>query len=697
MTYQHHGRNRIERAVAVRDHHSAKWTTGHFVAWDGEGWNHAVEEVTLSDGKKKVRATRQHYGLLMVWDKRTPSPYELYEADGIPTGRALRFITETAARFGRDATHVGYGFSYDANMILKDLSADEIQTLGEGDAILYARRFRVKYRPHKSLYIKDISTGHFVTLWDTLGFHQTSFIKTVEANLGTDDPRLPNIRKGKAMRPTFDEKMLPFIRRYTTDELSALVDVTDKLWRAFQHIGWKLRRWDGAGAAAAALLEREGVKRLLNRNLPPDVTDAALRAFAGGRIEAPQYGYYVGVVDHADIRSAYPKAISTMPNLARCTVRHIDGLSEEPFSLVRVSWDFQRLGDDWPLLPFKFREKHSIYFPRRGESWVWAPEVHAALKWDDLRRRIKVHESIEFIPDDGNDRPFYWIKRWYQERARLRADPSAGRAHVAVKLGLNSVYGKMAQTVGARIDKNGNLVLPPFHQIEYAGYITSFTRAQLFDALAPVRKGTIMLATDGIYSTETLKGLTWGEDLGQWEHTTHDAMLTVQSGVYWCVNPTPKHAGSRCEKCDGKVSDGPLRSVRCLDPTCQWSNLTHHFRGFDEDSLSPEAILDAWRKKRTEVAGSSHRFVGMKYAYAHESTQTLWRAWVDEPRTLEIYATGKRVDVYPPSAWNGKNPARGLLPTRPASVYGKVSEPYDPKYSTEAKVAAEDALEAVGI
>ncbi len=696
MTFQHHGRNRIQRTVAVRDHHSDKWNAGHFVAWDGEGWNRGVDTVELNSGKK-VNATRQNYGLLMVWDRRTPAPYELLEPDGIPTGKALRFITETAAKFGRDATHVGYGFSYDGNMILKDFNAREIETLGTGAAVLFNRRFRVKYRPHKSLYIKDISTGHFVTLWDTLGFHQTSFIKAVEANLGADDPRLSNIRKGKALRSTFDEKMLPFIRRYTTDELSALVDITEKLWRAFVHIGWKLRRWDGAGAAAAALLQREGVKRLLNRNLPDDITQAALCAFAGGRIEAPRYGYHVGKIDHGDIRSAYPYAMSTMINLARCKTRRVVGPTEEPFSLQRVTWDFQRLGDDWPLLPFKFREQHSIYFPRRGESWVWAPEVHAALKHDDLRRRMKIHESIEFIPDDGNDRPFRWARHWYAERARLRNDTSAGRAHVAVKLGLNSCYGKMAQTVGARIDKNGELVLPPFHQIEYAGYITSFTRAQLFDALAPVRDSVIMLATDGIYSTEPLKGLTWGEGLGQWEHITHDAMLSVQSGVYWCRNPTPKHGGSRCEECDGKVEKGPLGSVRCLDPACRWTNLMHHFRGFDEDSLSPEAILRAWSRKETEVAGSSHRFVGMKYAYAHESTRTLWRAWVDEPRTLEIYATGKRIDVFPPSKWGDHNPSRGLLPTRPASVFGKVSEPYDPKYSTEAKQAAEDALEAVGI
>jgi hypothetical protein len=69
----------------------------------------------------------------------------------------------------------------------------------------------------------------------------------------------------------------------------------------------------------------------------------------------------------------------------------------------------------------------------------------------------------------------------------------------------------------------------------HAGLITSITRAKLLDALAYNPSAIVMLATDGVYSSEKLP-LALGEDLGQWEFKEHSDIFIIQPGVYHFPN-----------------------------------------------------------------------------------------------------------------------------------------------------------------
>lgn len=683
MTEWRDRRRRTAGGYHDRNHHSAKWASGHFVAWDGEG----AEAPRKSDGKPSP----QPYVYLATYDGVTGHEADLVNVDSIPTRDALGFLTREAGIAGKDATHVCYGMSYDANQILKDLSRDACRHLLAGERVRY-HQFTVAYRPRKSLWAQDRTTGNALTLWDVFGFDQTSFIHAVEKRLGFDDARLPNIRKGKARRGNFRVSDLPFIRRYTHDELTALTDLCSRLRDSFDALGWKLRRWDGAGAAAAALLAHEGMKRHLDGRISDEVHAASLSTYAGGRIEPLRYGFVEDTIYHADQRSAYPSQFEKMPSLRRGRWRHIEGESTEPFSMSHVRYDFRRLGADWPLLPFKHRENRAIYFPQEGSTWVWRSELESALRWDDLRRKIHIDDSWEFIPDEPNDRPFAWMRRWYNERRRMKRE--GRREEYAVKLALNSAYGKTAQNVGGFFRKDGTFVPPPYHQLEYASFITAGTRAAMFDALAPVRRSAIMVQTDGVFALEPFRNITVGEELGEWEVSLGDAILVAQSGVYWGRS---RSSSRSCPECRSRLDDGPLESVRCSNPTCNWSNLVHHFRGFDEESLDPDDILRAWREGRTTVEGSSHRFVTMAYASLHESTWPFWRCWLDEPRSLDICATGKRMDYYPPP-WRGNhNPSKELLPTLPATTFVRESEPYDLAFAKNAGEESHDAQEQVAL
>jgi hypothetical protein len=645
--------------------HPSKFDVGRFVAWDGEG--------TTDEGDRRTPRKTHYVYLANSAGRDIHDP----RGEGLSTRECLSFLCDEAARIGDDATHVCFGLSYDANEFLRDVPRRDIRRIWKGGRTRILNRFTVTYRARKSFWVRDGRTGSSLTLWDPFGFYQSSFVQAVVDNLGPDDPRLPLIRDGKARRAEFRVADLPFIRNYTAAELSALVDLCGRLREAFRGANLKLKRWDGAGAAAAALLEREAVKSHMAA-CPSPVHEAALYAYAGGRIETTRYGFWDSTIYHKDIRSAYPRALVECPSLRHGRWKRTRKGPDTPFALAKVRWNFGRLGDKWSVLPFPFRSSsHAIYFPRAGTTWVWRPELDAALRHPDLARRVEILDGWSFHEDNPEDRPFRWVPGVYAERERLkRLPPPHDAPQKALKLGMNSTYGKTVQRVGGRSAKDGKPAQPPpYHQIEWGGYVTSQTRARLFDAAVAAGGSLVTLATDGVYATREIPGLDERDALGAWEATVHERMLIAQSGVYWYVDARARNDG--CDECGGPVTAGPLGSVSCDDTTCGFSTLTSHFRGFDPECLNPDVILAAWRKKETVVPAYSSRFVTMGRACLSDETFGKWLTWVEEPRELIVCATGKRLDRVDPARWTRNlGPHKGLMPTDPADPFERVSTPY---------------------
>ena len=100
-----------------------------------------------------------------------------------------------------------------------------------------------------------------------------------------------------------------------------------------------------------------------------------------------------------------------------------------------------------------------------------ASEVLAAMKiWP---KEIEVIE-IWRLPYDVNRHPFEWVEELYHYRDYLRS--IGDLAHICIKLGLNSLYGKTAQKQGFRGQE------PPYRSFMVAGAITAGTRAKLLEA-----------------------------------------------------------------------------------------------------------------------------------------------------------------------------------------------------------------------
>jgi hypothetical protein len=150
-----------------------------------------------------------------------------------------------------------------------------------------------------------------------------------------------------------------------------------------------------------------------------------------------------------------------------------------------------------------------------GSGIYWSPELRSAEKLG----AVLTFGSGWVYRCECQCRPFDWIEPLYLARKVM----GKGTAGIPIKLGLNSLYGKLAQRIG--VPKYGNFV--------WAGLITALTRARLNSAISQARPDIVMIATDGLYSRVPLD-LPIGADLGQWELKTHDkGLFVVQPGLYW--------------------------------------------------------------------------------------------------------------------------------------------------------------------
>lgn len=597
----------------------SKWARAHFIAWDSEGAD--------VDGAHECIALLNSEG------------DELIEPEGIGTLDALELLVESLSRH-KGALHVGFVFSYDTNMILRDLPRERVAELWKiGHTRFRARNalWTLRYRPRKEFSITREYRGEKKrggVIWDVFGFFQSSFVEALKS-YGAPAELITRIKAMKDQRPTFTLDRLKEIVDYCREECVELAGLMRKVRDYLAEAELQVSRWDGAGAVAAALLKRENV-RAHKGELPAAIRNAAQHAYYGGRIELMHYGHTRARIFESDIRSAYPAAAAQLPCLSCGEWQADDCLSD--MTVCRVRWNLP------PALfyPFPWRAKSdgNVYFPAQGEGWYWLPEIRAAMaSWGP--GNFDLTESWTYTTACAH-RPFAFVPALYKQRAEWKAKKIG--AEKMLKLGLNSLYGKLAQRVG-------HMGLPPYYQLAWAGWITSYTRAALHDAAIAVQQRggrVISFATDALYS-DLRPELPESENLGDWEIVAHKGGTFVQSGVYWCGQ----------EKVKG--------------------------RGFDAETLERAGILAAWKTGQTVYSARLTRFIGMGRALIGPNWWPRWRTWHREKRDLKLTPQGKRAH-FPRSDFRARvdEPWRALVPTQATlpdfefAEQGMLSAPTDP-------------------
>ena len=596
-----------------------KFDTGIFRAFDGEGC-----EQPDSNGLGLL--TTPQYLLLACSDGT-----HVYNSSGLGTAQCFEFLL---SKTGDDrAINVMYGLSYDANMMMIDLTKKELKQVWENKTYrgvpVLKGSYVIKYVPRKSFRVSD-RAGRSITLWDVIGFFQTSFVQAM-MDWCPDHPLLETIRAGKAQRGlTLFDRGLNYVLAYTQAEMMALVEIMERLRRALTVADLPVRRWDGAGAIAASMLGRYYQRR----PLPPSIASVAYEGYYGGRSETYGIGTLEGPLYQYDLRSAYPAAMASLPDIEG-RWRKVDRFIPGKIGLYQVKW---RCDDH--IGPFPLRDSYNqLSFPQQGTAWQWSPEIEAALEHGVT---VTVLEGLA-LECNYDSRAFAFIPELYQQRQEWRRQGVAAQA--VLKLGLNSLYGKLAQSIGYD-PLTGRL--PPYHNPVYAGLTTSITRAAIYRAMMQAPHQIAYCATDGIASSTPLS-LELGSGLGQWEARQYDGLKLVQSGIYcWLV-------------------DGV------------WE---YHYRGLDGGSLTVEALNAAWRRGDVTLPLPHTRFMGLGLALASKQME-VWRRFVTTSKVLNItgYAEFKR------EIWESTTRLHERWVPSSPQPDGGTGRPYVPKWGTGAQWA----------
>lgn len=594
------------------------------------------------EGITDIEGTPQRYTLLAA------STGMCVKSDSLSTTQCFDFLLSLPQR----SLIVGYGLNYDVNMWIKDIDVEHLQELWETGHTTW-RKYSIAWHPHKMFSIgtsrrripylkhdgkvsKRVVYEQHVTIWDVLGFFQSKFVEALEFwNVGTTE-QWDTIARMKDKRSAFTDAEKLEIEAYCFTECELLVTMVQKLLEYTDKLGLKLTRYDGAGAIAAAMMRKHRVKDYIAEP-PVEAEDAVMRAYIGGRFETSMIGTLQNAYAY-DVNSAYPTQTLKLPCLVHGQWKQTSKLS--PTSLLHVRWNLCNVLPIWGPFPFR-NPDGSIVYPMAGEGWYWGAEVAAASRL--YPGRIKILEGYLY-EQSCTHKPFEFVSSYYQLRKQLKATNDFGQ--IIIKLGLNSLYGKCAQSVGGKVvgyTEDGTEIhaRPTYQSFVWAGMITSGTRAAILDA---IRLGNVVsIATDGVISKTPIP-LEVGDELGTWDYAKIEQFTSVQNGVY-------RYAGI----------NGAWK-VRA--------------RGFSGREFNFDDLLSAFQRDRehAQIKSGVNRFVGIGSALHRAPVLADWRVWIRQIRTIKLHPENRTLT----KQW-GIRDNRNMVTTRAWHGVDGISHPYKPK------------------
>ncbi len=686
-------RRKYEAARPDRAHGTPKFRAERendvrpFVAIDSEGG--AIGEpysvqAQSGDGDGDFKSMQPHKSFLWGAGDIAGEVDWLYSTTPLKSIEIIDFLLDIGETRPK-SIFVSFAFGYDVAQMVADLPYEKLWELQHGVAykdkecfetktptrdgviprsnsrrVVYWKRYGLQYLKGKQVslfYVHDKpqrnNDGRLsrhdakrrIRIYDVFGFFQASFLKALDgmASLRTDAERAI-VEKGKAERGLFDHSKVAEIKDYTRHELMLLCRMMNGLRGAL--IGQKLHltSWHGAGSIAQALMKRENVKRHLGErraDLEQTSNDPttwgpqawAHHAFFGGRIELMQQGRTENKLYGYDIASAYPAGATTLSSLENGHWKLIGNgnlQTIDRLSMVRLRASFL---PDRPFYPLPYRTPNGgIYFPRQVYGIYMRDEALAAMEYCRiLGGEINILDIYQFHHDETIT-PFTFLRDMFDYRKSL---PKEDITQIVIKLGINSVYGKFAQSVG----QWGTV--PALASPIHAAAITAWTRSRLLMAALRQPETMVMFATDGIISTARLPlDIPATKTLGEWEEDTIDGgAVFVQSGVY---------AFKKGEKWTVKS--------RGFRPANVTGDLGEHLW---------KTVPDAWRMDREKLIFPYQNYMTVGASSVSRETAKRIGQWASGHRGLDLKGAGNKRT---PIVLKGERRcrARRLIPTIPS-------------------------------
>ena len=500
-----------------------------FCGVDGEGGDIGDDDALFG--------TRHAYQLLRAGE------FCIESRDGLQFEQCASFLCSLP----QHRIYVGYFFDYDVTMMLRSIPEERARRImnrplreagGEGFGLLPVDvgEYQVDYLPHKEFKVRRKGQPHFTVISDVGQFFQSAFLQTLERwGIGTPE-QMAQIKAGKADRSQFTW-MTDEIRYYNRLEIKLLEDLMEQYRAICTDVGYVPRKWQGPGYLASAMLTEHKVPK--RKDIPimrnEEFRGLANEAYYGGRFETTACGPVRGPVYQYDINSAYPATMRQLPCLHHGSWKRVNRVPDQGTWFGEVHFSHPAGG---LLHHFPVRDKRGgISYPRTGQGVYWSREVLAGQA---------AGAEVAFLKGWQYERHcecrwFDWVEPVYAYRKSL------GKSHkgLVLKLALNSLYGKTAQSIG----------YAPWANPVWAGMITAGCRAELVSAYSQAPDSCVMLATDGLFTTTTLD-LPLGGALGEWEETVHeDGIFIVQPGIYFMPGTDVKTRGVERGRIAGRRAD----------------------------------------------------------------------------------------------------------------------------------------------
>lgn len=284
-----------------------------------------------------------------------------------------------------------------------------------------------------------------------------------------------------------------------------------------------VKQWYGPSSIASRCLNkwkaRRQAKRLNEKNSASELLRAIDCAYFGGRVEAIKLGTVEDVRVY-DLNSAYAYATCLLSQFYKPLrfTRDYEQYRESPFACWLVDYE---VPEEVTIGPLPTRSpKGGISFRSRGRGYFWQPEV------DYMRQRYPDCFSIKwgYVCEDYQPVTFAGsIQEMYDYRLVLKEKGDKGEK--IIKLALSNLYGKFAQNTGTAY----------YQSRAWAGWITSFIRRLLLEAVTGVESHVVCFAQDAIHlekASANVAATAIGDGLGQYKLNQYAQGLYLSPGIY---------------------------------------------------------------------------------------------------------------------------------------------------------------------
>ena len=432
-----------------------------------------------------------------------------------------------------------YNLSYDAECILKLLPEEILKQYK------WRKELRFQYKNYKIHYIDrkklTISKGkHSVSCYDIAQYYDNKPLDVASESIGIIlDQKYLEIKKKRSIFSKFHySRHKREIRAYCIEDCRLTKELSEYWISLFEAVfEFYPNNWISAGYLAEKVLINNNIQIPLFNELPYPVQEIARNSFYGGRFELIKRGS-IGDCYLYDLNSAYPFALTTMPDIIQG--RWFESKKIHPKAKIGFFYIETNISDKVKIAPFPFVKKNrTICYPSgKFRTYVTLDELQMVKNNPEIK--YKILESWQFIPKKNSTYPFKkFINKQYYKRLELKQENNP--LEKAIKIVLNSIYGKMAQRTNNVI---GNLFNPVI-----ASYITGFTRRQLYEFTKKNKldNHVVAYATDSVACQKKIPNLD-SSKLGEMKLDKYATDVIFLSNGFYKFNDVWKNRGIGYDK-----------------------------------------------------------------------------------------------------------------------------------------------------